>query len=140
MSNLNLSNEIHDIFADVLAVNHAELVPVSNTEVLLKTAAYSLNIYVDHDGVSVIYFDKISNPIKGYNVILFLLNKRRSLLSFDKYANENAIYIDRLRSDIKSVARHLTQAGQDILEGKKEWLKEYSWQLVSPSKDVSLLM
>lgn len=140
MSDLNLTNEIRSSFADVFAINHAELISVSGTEVLLKTERYTLDVYADKDGVSVVYFDKTSMPVKGYNVVLFLINKRRNLLSFDKYSDENAIYLDRLRADLKNIARHLTQAGQDILAGKKEWLKEYSWQLVSPSSDVASLI
>ncbi len=116
------------------------LIEVSENEVLLKSRDYAIDIIADKDGVSVIYFDTLSSPAKGYNVFLFLANKRRNSLVFSTNKPQTKSYTEFIESELGSLAQHIRNAGQDILSGSKDWIKTYSWPIVRPSGNVASII
>jgi hypothetical protein len=124
-----------------LISNHAlTLVEVSSNEVLLRSLAYTIDIVADRDGVSVIYFDTAQKPAKGYNVFLFLVNKRRDQLALSNIKQVTTSYTDFVESEVGSLAAHLRHSGQDILSGSKEWIQGYSWPAITAPLEISALI
>lgn len=107
---------------------------------LLKAGTYAIDVVADRDGVSMVYFDESSMPPKGYNVFLYLMNKRRDLLVFPIPSQTGGSYSDFIEAQVESLARHAGTAGRDILEGFKDWIRGYSWPAITPSGNVALLL
>lgn len=84
-----------------------------------------------------VYFDKVSKPAKGYNILLYLINRRRDLLVFSESQTPAESYTEFIENQLASLARHLRTAGQDILSGARDWIKEYSWPTVFPDQIVN---
>ena len=137
---VNLKALVQKCMNDLIATNGLGLVEISDSEVLLKSDAYTIDIVADRDGVSMVYFDKSAGPVKGYNVFLFLINKRRNLLIFSAGKPQANSYAEFIETEISSLAQHLRNAGQDLLSGSKEWIKGYSWPIVSPSGSIAALI
>jgi len=116
------------------------VIKVSEEDVLLKASNFSIRVLADRDGVSMIYFDTAHRPIKGYNILLFLMNKRRSSITFSSAKPDKSTYSKFIEDELISLTRHLENAGQDILEGSKGWISAYTWPSVSASEPLVKLM
>lgn len=125
---------------DIIDTHRLVVVEPSNREVLLKASTYTLDIWADREGVNVVYFDKSSKPLLGYNLILFLLQNRRNLLTFDSVGGESHDYESFITANVSAIARHLRAAGGDILSGSKEWIASYSWPKVKPPAEIAQLL
>jgi len=75
---------VQQTMADLIAAYELSVVEVSESEVLLKSQNYFIDIFAGKEGVGVVYFDKMSRPVKGYNLFLYLVNRRRGLLVFSE--------------------------------------------------------
>ncbi|MGA7440502.1 MAG: hypothetical protein WBW32_20460 [Luteibacter sp.] len=125
---------------DLISIYALDLVEVSSNEVLLRSSTYTIDVVADRDGVSFIYFDTTLTPVKGYNIFLFLVGKRRDKLAFAKSKQAAKSYSDFLESQVRSLSRHLHGAGQDILSGSKEWIQSYSWPAISAASEIADLI
>jgi hypothetical protein len=113
--NVGLDSIVKKEMGDMISAHSLDLVVIGGNEVLLKSSTYVMDVVADRNGVSVVYFDTMQKPVKGYNVFLFLANKRRGQLA-------------------------LTKAGQDILIGSKDWMREYSWPTVHLGDDIAAMI
>lgn len=68
---LNLKSLIDKDMGDLLAKYALSAIKVSEEDVLLKASNFSIRVFADRDGVSMVYFDTAHRPIKGYNIFLF---------------------------------------------------------------------
>ncbi len=87
-----------------------------------------------------VYFDAASKPIKGYNIELFLIHKRRELLVFSNHEQDYVSHGDLIVHKLDVLAQHLRNAGKDILLGSKDWIAGYSWLTVSSNQAVNKLL
>lgn len=138
--NPNLKELTFKNMYDVIQTYNLKLVEVSDNEVLLKATEYTIDIVAEKDGVSIIYFDTSSTPTKGYNIFLFLANRRRSSLVFSKNKPNANNYADFIESELSSLAQHIRNAAQDILSGSKDWIKSYHWQIITPSENIAKII
>lgn len=137
---VNLKELVQKCMGDLIVGNGLGLVEISDSEVLLRSDTYAINVFADRDGVSLVYFDKSVKPIKGYNVFLFLINKRRNLLTFSAKKPNASSYAEFVEIELCSLVQHLRDAGRDLLTGSKEWIKGYSWPVLSPSGGVAAMI
>ena len=137
---LNLKSLIDKDMGDLIAKYALSVVKVSEEDVLLKASNFSIRVLADRDGVSMVYFDTAHRPIKGYNIFLFLMNKRRESLTFSSAKPEKSTYSKFIEDELISLVRHLKSAGQDILEGSKDWITAYTWPSVSAPGPLAKLM
>lgn len=137
---LNLKSLIDKDMGDLIAKYALSVVKVGEEDVLLKASNFSIRVLADRDGVSMVYFDTAHRPIKGYNIFLFLMNKRRESLTFSSAKPEKSTYSKFIEDELVSLVRHLKSAGQDILEGSKDWITAYTWPSVSASESLAKLM
>ena len=133
---LRLDVMVQQTMADLIAAYELSVVEVSESEVLLKSKNYFIDIFADKEGVGLVYFDKMSRPVKGYNLFLYLVNRRRSLLVFSESQAQAENYAEFIEDQLVNLARHLRTAGQDILGGAKDWIEEYTWPTVFPDQVV----
>lgn len=139
-TNKNLKELTINNMSDVINKHNLKLIEVSDNEVLLKSPEYAINIAAEKDGVSIIYFDTSSTPTKGYNIFLFLVNQRRSSLVFSKTKPCQKDYAEFIESELNSLTQHIRNAGQDILDGSKDWIKSYHWKTITPSKNIASMI
>lgn len=131
---------VKEFMADIIDMHRLSVVEVSSSEVLLRADSYTLDVYADRDGVSIVYFDKTSKPLSGYNVLLFLINKRRSALTFSDVEPASNGYTNFIKNGLDVTAQHLRNAGEDILSGSKDWIRGYSWPRVRPAEGIAGLL
>lgn len=129
-TDIGLDAIIKHEMSDIISAYSIKLISVNANEVLLKSLTYTIDIVTDRDGVSIIYFDTDQKPVKGYNLFLFLANKRREKLTFSKSKPTTNSYIELIASETHALSTHLRNAAQDILGGSKDWIKEYSWPTI----------
>jgi len=139
-SKFNLLSIVSFRMEDLISLHDLEAIDVSDCEVLLKSSTYAIDIIVDKDGASAIYFDTSSKSPDGYNIIMFLLNKRRDKLVLSRNKPETTGYSELVDSEIGSLAMHLRNAGHDILSGSKDWIRSYSWPSVKPNLEIAALI
>lgn len=137
---LNLKVLVQQSMNDLISANSLTLIEVSDIEVLLKSQSYVIDIVADRDGVSLVYFDTEKRPPKGYNLFLYLANKRRSDLTFSATKPQTTSYAEFVETEVNSLAQHIRSAAKDILGGSKEWMKSYSWPIVSSSGSLARLI
>jgi len=138
-NNLGLAIIVKKVMDDIITSYSLTLFSKDDNEVQLKSSTYIMDVIANRDGVSIVYFDITQKPIKGYNVFLFLANKRREQLDFVKDKPITNSYAEFIESEIHALAGHLRKAGQDILSGSKDWIKAYSWPTVC-STDKQILI
>lgn len=68
------------------------------------------------------------------------MNKRRESLTFSSAKPEKSTYSKFIEDELVSLIRHLKSAGQDILEGSKDWITAYTWPSVSAPESLVKLM
>ena len=124
----------------VISTYSLALVEVSENEVLLKSMTYSIDVIANRDGVSLMYFDTTQKPVNGYNLFLFLVNKRREALTFSAAKPQTTSHAEFLESELNCLAQHIENAGEDILQGSKDWIRGYSWPIVRPYGDIASLI
>lgn len=139
-SQMKLQALVRRYMSDLITTYQWRLIEISDSEVLLKASTYAIDVVADRDGVSMVYFDESSTPPKGYNVFLYLMNKRRDLLVFTSPSQTGGSYSDFIEAQVESLTRHVSTAGRDILEGSKDWIRGYSWPAITPSGNVALLL
>ncbi|TWB22667.1 hypothetical protein FBZ89_103293 [Nitrospirillum amazonense] len=125
---------------DIISSYHLTIHAVSDSEVLLKSREYAIDVVADRDGVSLVYFDKRAKSIKGYNIFRFLVDKRRNQLDFAKNQPPTHSYPEFIELQTRSLANHLRKAAQDILSGSTEWIKAYSWPTLPPANEIAPLI
>lgn len=127
-----LKSEVEDVFSEIIKQYGLIVKEVARNEVVLIAASYAIGISFDRDGVSFMYYDLSQK--KGFNLGLFLINKRRELLRFDSSDKSDRPLPEYLRHNLEVFARHLIGAGTDILKGDKDWIKQYSWPAVNVAR------
>ena len=137
---LNLKSLVDKDMADLIAKYTLSVIKVSEEDVLLKASNFFIRVFADRDGLSMVYFDTAHRPVKGYNIFLFLVNKRRGLLTFSSTKPEKSTYPKFIEDELVSLVLHLKSAGQDILEGSKDWIATYSWPSVSAPESLMELV
>ena len=137
---VNLKELVKNCMGDLIATNGLGVVEISDNEVLLKSNTYAIDVFADRDGVSLVYFDRLVKPVKGYNIFLFLINKRRNLLTFSAQKPQVSCYAEFVESEVRSLAQHMRDAGRDLLTDSKEWVKSYSWPTISLSESVAAMI
>ncbi len=137
---LNFKKIVEKVMGGVISTYSLALVEVSENEVLLKSMTYSIDVVADRDGVSLMYFDTAQKPAKGYNLFLFLVNKRRDALTFLAAKAQTTSYAEFVESELNCLAQHIENAGKDILQGSKDWIRGYAWPIVRPYGDVASLI
>lgn len=125
---------------DVISACGLVVVEINKHDILLRSKTYAIEILVDREGVSFVYFDTANRDVKGYNIYLYLVNKRRDRLVFASAKPEFASRAEMIDVEVNALTSHLREAGADILEGEKGWIRDYSWGSVVPSKDVLLAL
>lgn len=95
--------------------------------VLLTGCGFAIDIRLERDGLLYLYYDLEFDVIKVYNIGLFLFSKRRGLLRFEKEDKSSGTMKEYLEFNLTVFARHMQDAGQDILRGEKDWIKLYTW-------------
>jgi hypothetical protein len=136
----NLKLLVSSAMSDLIATYGLLLVELSDKEVLLKSNNFAIDVSIDREGVNAIYFDTRSKPAKGYNIPLFLMNKRRDSLTFDKDMPEPVEYSVFIEGQLRGIIQHIRSAGTDILAGADDWMKSYSWPTICPPKDMAYLV
>lgn len=129
---LLLRSEVEDVFSEVAKCYGLIFRGGNDGEVLLVAKSYVIGVSIDRDGVSFMYYDIAEN--KGYNLGLFLINKRRALLSFSSADRSDKPLPNYLRHNLDIFSRHLVDAGADILSGEKDWIRQYSWSPVNVNR------
>jgi hypothetical protein len=137
---MNLKALLIKAMGDLVAAHGLSLVELSENEVLLKAPSFTIDASADREGVSMVYFDTRSKPAKGYNILLFLLNKRRDRLSFNANAAEPATYEEFIEGQLNALAQHIRTAGVDILAGADDWMGSYSWPTVRAQGSAAALI
>jgi hypothetical protein len=139
-SSIDLTAMVQHAMLDLIDMHHLKLIAISENEVGLLAQTYVIKLFADKEGIHMIYFDKISLLTKGYNVTLFIINKRRDLLEFSIDEPNYIKRKDYIKHQLSVLAQHLDSAGQDILRGSKDWIDEYSWPTVRPDYVISKLL
>jgi hypothetical protein len=139
-TNCNLEEIVKSEMKDLINAYSLALVKLNNDEVLLKSVKYAIDITFGRDGVNVVYFDTESMPIKGYNILLFLIHKRFDKLISTSERPAPRSQIEFVTSEIRTLSQHLRKAGADILSGSKEWTASYSWPVVQPAGLIATLI
>lgn len=126
--------------SDLIEKYGLSVVEIDEKEIFLLSTNFSIRVLADRNGVSMIYFDTTHKPINGYNILLFLINRRRNRLTISSAKSENYAYDAFIEDELISLISHLRRAGQDILDGYNEWIAEYSWPTINaPSSLVELI-
>lgn len=131
-----LISVVRQEMGDLISAYNWDLIEFNNKEIFLKALKYTIYIMADRDGVSYTYFDTEKNPIIGYNLVRFFVGKRRDQLQSSEKEPEAASYAEFLKKGVGAIARGLRAAGRDILEGSKEWQREYRWEPFPPSREI----
>lgn len=137
---LNLKSLVDKHMGGLIAKYALLVVRVSDEIVILKAHNFSIRVLSNRDGVSMVYFDTSRRPVKGYNIFLYLLNKRRGLLTFEAMKPEASTCPQLIEDEFASLVRHVKSAGLDILEGSKSWIITYSWPPVEAPESLVELM
>lgn len=135
-----LADAVVQHMGDLIVVYGLDVAVATENNVLLRGSEYAIDVIVDRDGVSFIYLDTMGRPMAGYNVFLFLQCKRRNRLEF---LSEKPVISRRdewLDLEVGSLARNLKTAGRDILEGSKDWLRDYPGVPLSLPPEIEKLL
>ncbi|WP_138918891.1 hypothetical protein [Nitrospirillum viridazoti] len=139
-SNFSLEEIVKREMGDIITTYRLTIHAVGDSEVLLKSHEYTIDVVADRDGVSLVYFDKRNKPVKGYNIFRFLADKRRNQLDLAKTQPITHSYAEFIELQTRSLANHLRKAAQDILSGSSEWIKAYSWPALPPTSEIVSLI
>lgn len=107
----------------------------SDQEITLIGDLYAIAVWQDRDGVSCMYYDNTQETVHGYNLILFLITKRRERLTFAR-KHPGGTPDSREPDELQALVRHLGSAADDILSGSRSWLTDYQWPPVVVSEQV----
>jgi hypothetical protein len=132
MTSAALLNAVKSELASSLAEYGLTLARISTDRVLLRGSSYVLSFFVDREGVYLLYFDLATENRSGYNLYLFLFERRYRQLA-EPRPRDPSEKNDRVRLEVEALVRHLVTAGEDILSGGKEWIKEYQWPPIDPT-------
>lgn len=139
-SEMRLHPLIQNTMSDLISAYRLTSTEVADDEVLLRSEGFSLDVFANRDGVNILYLDTKQKPVKGYNLYLFLLNKRRESLTFSTETTQWTTHAEFVESELKSLAQHIRNAGRDIMGGSREWLKGYSWPVIRPDERLAPLI
>lgn len=129
---LLLRCEVENAFSEIIK-RHGLIVKVINeSEVHLVAKSYVIGVSIDRDGLSFMYYYIAEQKV--FNLGLFLINKRRALISFSSSDKSNRPLPEYLRHNLDVFSQHLMNAGDDILRGDRDWMKQYSWPPVSVNR------
>jgi hypothetical protein len=137
---LNLKSLIDRGMGDLVEKYSLSIIKVGEQDVIIKASKFAIRVLADRDGLSMVYFDTEHRPIKGFNIFLFLVNKRREFLTFSSSKFDLGTYSDFIENELISLVRHIENAGTDILEGSKDWISAYSWPSVNAPEYLTDLM
>lgn len=131
-----LQKNVKSAFSNLIDEYSFKVRKVDERSVVLVGSSYAIGILLDRDGLAYMYYD-ISQPTKkGYNLGLFLIQKRRGQLVFSSDDKSGRPLEEYLSHNLSTFANQLTSAGKDILRGEKAWLKSYHWPAVGVSDEV----
>ncbi|KGD60306.1 hypothetical protein T9A_02699 [Alcanivorax jadensis T9] len=131
-----LQKNVKSAFSNLIDEYSFKVREVDESSVVLVGSSYAIGVLLDRDGLAYMYYD-ISKPTKkGYNLGLFLIQKRRDLLVFGSDDKSDRGLEEYLSYNLSAFANQLTSAGKDILHGEKAWIKSYHWPAVTVSDKV----
>lgn len=104
---------------DLINANGLEIIEISDTEVLLKSETYTIDIFADREGINTLYFDKLAKPIKGYNILLFLIFKRHNFLTSPSQTPQIDNYSKFIEVELAGHVQGIRSGGLDIIAGER---------------------
>lgn len=135
MKNLLLLN-VRLAFSDIVRKYNLRVKEVDQNCVVLISESFGIGILLDRDGLAFMYYDLRGQMKKGYNLGLFLIQKRRDQLTFASDDKSDKPLDEYLSHNLAVFSNHLMNAGQDILSGDKGWIRQYSWPSTSVCDEV----
>lgn len=111
------------VFSQICDKYNLTVCRTGNCKVALRSENYIIIIGVDFDGVFMNYFNH--GQESGFDLISFLLDERRSKLSFSEEDASISTHRDYVKSHLEALAKHLVEGGEDILAGEVDWKKMY---------------
>lgn len=133
-----LLEQVKSSFQQVISTFSLRVKGISENWVVLVNKDYAIGVILDRDGLSYMYYDRISDG-KAYNLGLYLIRKRRDQLTFENNDKSLKPLDEYLKHNLDVFAGHLIIAGQDILSGEKRWIRDYSWPAIDVDKEVLVL-
>lgn len=118
-------SKILTIFDGLMNQNELVVGEIDEQTAILFNNKIALEVLYDRDGVKCIYYDLSSPNYRGYNLDVFLINKRRDKMSFEKY--EHTLELGYLEFALNQLSENLNRAALDILAGDKSWIIQYHW-------------
>ena len=122
-------DQVRSGFERIISEYGLHVFAISDDEIGLSHPRYVITVSLDRDGFSYLIYEKSLRL--GYNLGLFLLNRRRNLLKFESDDRSNAPFDEYVRFNLGVFQRHLLGAAQDILSGDENWIAEYIWSPVN---------
>jgi hypothetical protein len=91
-------------------------------EVMLRGNSFALLVWLDRDGLSMKYVDTSSAELTAIDVTSYLATKRTWIVDTSVPLREDLD--SQVQRGLLSMAHTLREIAPDILEGKKEWIKD----------------
>lgn len=123
-------------WANLISAYDLSVIEASTNNVLLKASTYAIDIMADRDDVNMIYLDTCEKPVKAYNLFLFLRGVRKDQLTFFAKEPTTTTHAEWLELHVGILGRHMNDAGQDILQGSKTWIRGYPGLPLQPATEV----
>ncbi|MEA1649433.1 hypothetical protein UAJ10_10425 [Nitrospirillum sp. BR 11164] len=140
-SDLDLVELVKAEMADFMVGHGLELAVIGRGEVLLRRADCAIKLIADRETIHVVYFDKRSEPVKGYNILLHLAHKRRDPVPYSaEWESPSQGYADHMKRVLRALTRLLDVEAKDILDGSMEWTRAYHWPTVIPDAETAALL
>jgi hypothetical protein len=125
-------NRVRSAFSEIIKNYDLSSVAIDGETVGLIHQRYMIYVSADRDGINYVYYDTEATPPVGYNLAIFLVNKRRDLLKFEIDDRSDRPLAEYLDYNLTIFSKHLISAAKDILVGDKKWILEYSWPPAAP--------
>lgn len=131
-----LSDIVPKIFHEVSKEFNLEHLCLGATEsLLLSPHKFAIGINLSRDGPIFTYWDLEPRSGRGFDILRYLITKRRDRLRFDG-CSEYSGYDRFARDNLVAFERHLRTGAQDILAGSKDWIREYPWPSVAVKPEI----
>jgi len=122
---MDFESLLHETFLTLRTEYHLVMHPASDKAIWLDGSTYFLVIGYDREGVYVSYF--APGQERGYDMLAFLFDQRSHLLVINPACERSDGYREFIGLQLSAIARHLLTAGQDILQGEREWQRAYKF-------------
>lgn len=119
----DLRELVQNTFQYICDQHQLSTIRISDDLAGIRGEDFIIIIGIDIDGIYVNYFNKSEKC--GYDLVAFLLDNRRSELTFSKPEQEPETHKEFIFSHLQAVANHLNSGGKDILNGERDWQGKY---------------